>query len=93
MMTLPPLVTSVRVHVHTYSTFANPYLVCAECGATAHQWHNPGRCGCIAGAWTMPCQHTAITASVCPTWNPVDDCGCGPDWARIHEQTRKEVVR
>lgn len=81
--------TTVSVRTHTYTTFANPYLLCTVCGATVHRFHDGDRCGCQVGSWSMPCQHTAATVSACPSWNPVDECGCGPEWGRIHEETWK----
>ena len=67
-------VTFTRVHV--YISFANPYLVCASCAERVTAWHSTEACGCEAPCWNVPCGHTALTASVCPSWSPVDGCAC-----------------
>ncbi|MFD1832431.1 hypothetical protein ACFSJS_22690 [Streptomyces desertarenae] len=65
-----------HTRVHTYITFANPYLVCSACGQPVPRWHDDTKCGCAAGWWNDPCGHRADFDSVCPSWDPVDGCQC-----------------
>jgi hypothetical protein len=67
------VITHTRTHV--YVTFANPYLVCAECRESVPSWHDAGVCGCDAGPWNMPCKHMGVTG-LCPSWSPVGGCTC-----------------
>jgi hypothetical protein len=67
-------VTHTRTHV--YVTFANPHLVCDQCGQPVPRWHTDDKCGCDAGWWNDPCGHRAEAVSVCPSWDPVDGCQC-----------------
>lgn len=66
--------TFTRTHV--YVSFANPFLVCDLCRQPAPRWHNNDKCGCTEECWLDPCSHNAEAVSVCPSWNPVDDCQC-----------------
>jgi hypothetical protein len=61
---------------HTYTTFANPHLVCTLCNQPVHHWHNNTSCGCEEECWNAPCGHTAGVTSRCPSWSPVDGCTC-----------------
>jgi hypothetical protein len=70
-----------RTHTrtHTEIRFANPYLICDQCRRPVPAWHDPDKCGCnpeAFGFWNEPCGHRAGTASVCPSWGPVDGCQC-----------------
>jgi hypothetical protein len=68
-------VTHTRVHTHI--TFANPWLICTDCGQRAEGWHNPQPCGCERRGWeNMPCGHQASISSRCPSWSPVNGCRC-----------------
>lgn len=51
-------------------TFANPFILCVEpsCQQRVTNVRYPG-------AVNVPCGHTG-TADVCPSWGPVDGCGC-----------------
>jgi hypothetical protein len=69
-------VSATYTRVHTYITFANPYLVCGQCGQFAPRWHDNAKCGCDASFWNEPCGHKADINSVCPSWSPVDGCIC-----------------
>lgn len=62
---------------HTFITFADPYLVCQQCGFWVTSWHNPDECGCdIIVTFNLPCGHNAGITTVCPSWGPVDGCRC-----------------
>lgn len=72
--------TVTHTRTHTFVTFANPYLTCAQCGADAQRFHDPERCGCTGRPWGFdPCGHTADLVSDCKTWNPVDGCLCAAE--------------
>lgn len=74
--------THTRTHVHIM--FANPYLVCDRCGSWVTDWHDDDRCGCDAGSWNVPCEHTAAgVTSACPSWGPVDGCTCLDHLGRV----------
>lgn len=68
--------THVRAHVQV--GFANPFLVCDECGEKVPYWHDPARCGprCDEDSFNYPCGHKAGITSVCYSWGPVDGCMC-----------------
>lgn len=62
--------------VHTYISFANPFLICDECGQPVARFHDPDRCGCESKPLCNdPCEHLGFT-STCPSWGPVDGCRC-----------------
>lgn len=71
--------------------YANPYFTCDECGRwiTGHTEHSSAR-------WiNVPCGHAADSHSACPSWGPVDGCGCKPpkphgepESLTLHVQTR-----
>lgn len=67
-----------HTRVHTYVSFANPFLVCSDsdCRQPVPRWHNHHKCGCDTHSWNDPCRHTAEAVSVCPSWDPVDGCQC-----------------
>lgn len=62
---------------YTVVTPANPYLVCAECGAKVDGWrvYPPG--AEERPTILVPCGHAAALAE-CPSWGPVDGCRCDP---------------
>ncbi len=66
-----------HTRVHTQIGFANPYLMCDECGGRVPYWHNPDHCGCDEGGFfNYPCEHQAGVTSKCYSWNPVTGCEC-----------------
>jgi hypothetical protein len=67
---------SAHTRVHTYVTFADPYLRCDQCGQPVPKWHNADLCGCDSGWWNEPCGHEGGVSSICPSWSPVDGCRC-----------------
>jgi hypothetical protein len=69
--------------VHTSVTFADPFLVCGDCGERAEGFHDPYRCGCEGTFHLKPCHHVAEPVSTCPSWSPVDGCRC-PDPVKDH---------
>ena len=65
-----------HVRVHTFISFANPFLVCDDCGKSVPRFHDPERCGCESKPFCNdPCEHLGAT-STCPSWGPVDGCSC-----------------
>jgi Zn finger protein HypA/HybF involved in hydrogenase expression len=68
------MATHTRTHV--LIGFANPYFKCDECKQPVPYWHNPNRCDCEGKTFNSPCGHEADITSVCPTWDPVEGCGC-----------------
>lgn len=72
-----PTMTVTHTRVHTFITFADPYLTCDRCGAWVDRWHNNDQCGCDGPCWNEPCGHEhASVTSACPSWGPVDGCRC-----------------
>lgn len=71
--------TVVHTRTHVYVEPANPYLTCDWCGCVVSSWHDAARCGegCTLPSLNRPCGHAAGVTSVCPSWGPVDGCGCG----------------
>jgi hypothetical protein len=62
-------------------SYANPYLVCENCGQrTTH--FDP------LFAVNLPCGHKAGIRSLCHSWSPVDDCACKPTCKRPRRITR-----
>ena len=51
--------TLTRAQTHTHEDFANPYLVCGQCGQPATGYHDQIQCGCDTGYRLLPCRHTA----------------------------------
>ena len=82
-------VTSTYTRTHTFITFANPYLVCNLCRKPVPRWHNNDACGCQESFWNDPCGHTAEAVSVCPSWDPVDDCLCAEYLGSVGHEVRK----
>ncbi len=57
--------------------FADPYKKCLACGG----WIDGSSQG--AGPLVViPCGHTQGYRDVCPSWSPVDGCGCAEYTAR-----------
>lgn len=65
-----------HTRTHTRITFANPYLLCAQCQHRTSAWHNPAACDCSSPTCNLPCRHTADLRGTCPSWSPVDGCLC-----------------
>lgn len=51
--------------------FADPYKKCPECGG----WVD-GTADVPGPLLLVPCGHRAAYVDVCPSWGPVDGCGC-----------------
>ncbi len=67
-------------HVSTYTgvEFANPYLVCNQCGGwITGALDNPGP------SILMPCEHRMSYHDVCPSWSPVDGCLCQEMFGKV----------
>lgn len=65
-----------HTRTHTEIEFANPHLTCDNCHRPVPAWHDNTRCGCDEPAANEPCGCRAGVASTCPSWSPVDGCGC-----------------
>jgi hypothetical protein len=62
---------------HNETRFADPYKKCLTCGGWIDGYlDNPGR------PILTPCEHDAGYRDVCPSWSPVDGCGCAAYSAR-----------
>jgi hypothetical protein len=61
---------------HVLVGFQNKNTVCKDCRQKVVYWHDPSRCGCGDPIFNFPCEHVAGTFSMCPTWDPIDDCTC-----------------
>lgn len=64
-----------RTHTFTYTvtTFADPFLVCQECGQPVSGYYNaPGH---DLDCANVPCRHLGVR-STCMSWGPVDGCRC-----------------
>lgn len=64
-----------RTHTRTYNAtiFADPYKRCLACGGWIDGFLHTGEPGLEP---LVPCEHRADYRSVCPSWGPVDGCGC-----------------
>lgn len=62
-------------HTYTVVEFANPYLICDQCGRPVRGYRqSPSE---DDDGLLVPCGHLGVT-STCPSWGPVDGCRCGP---------------
>lgn len=86
--------SAVRTKVHTFTSLANPFLVCLRCRRGVSAWHDSERCGCRAeGAGAnLPCGHAAGVESVCPSWSPIGGCGCGRTLGMVDHPTIPELA-
>lgn len=64
---------TTHTRVHTTITFANPHLICMECGQPATGYHNSHYCGCGAAWWLHPCRHQADTRNANILWSPTEE--------------------
>jgi hypothetical protein len=53
------------------TSFADPYKKCAQCG----RWVD-GTADVPGPLALVPCGHRSEYVDVCPSWGPVDGCGC-----------------
>lgn len=83
------MATHTRMHV--YVTFANPFLVCDECGIGVERWHNEQACGCHGGYSLSPCGHVGVT-SLCPSWSPVDGCRCAEHLGIVEHEPERQAA-
>lgn len=70
------MVTRTHTRVHVFVEFADPFLICDQCGIRVTAWHDNTRCGCDASFWNVPCEHKAGVTTECPSWGPVAGCEC-----------------
>lgn len=85
--------TVTRTRTHTFTTLANPFLVCRYCRRGVAAYHDGERCGCNSegpGA-NAPCGHAAGTESVCPSWSPVNGCRCGSTFGEIDHPSVRDL--
>lgn len=68
--------TVAPTRTHILIGFANPFLICEECGERVPYWHDPNRCGCDDIMYNSPCGHKLGTLGICPSWSPVNGCNC-----------------
>jgi hypothetical protein len=79
-------------HTSTYNAriFADPYKQCTRC----HQWVD-GTLDAPGPLILVPCEHQADYRDVCPSWSPVDGCGCAeynerhPDDPIVHPRRER----
>ena len=72
----PPAPTAT--FTYTVTTFADPFLVCEECGRPVSGYYNaPGH---DLDRSNVPCRHLGVQ-STCMSWGPVDGCRCEPPCA------------
>lgn len=72
-------------HTSTGRVLSNPFLACDGCGlrVSARPASSNQPCGCRAG------YH-----SLCPSWSPVDGCGCLEAFGTIeHGRPQPDTVR
>lgn len=81
--------TRTHTRVHTTVRFANPYLVCGQCGHPTPSWHDPSACGCTGAIANQPCGHAAGVLSLCLSWSPVDGCRCLQQLGSIRHQAER----
>ena len=68
-------------HTHTVVRYADPFLICEECGLRAEGYvHSPGH---EEDFENWPCRHRAPIKSLCPSWSPVDGCRCAEVFGRV----------
>lgn len=71
--------TLTHTYTRTHNTidFADPYKRCVRCSA----WID-GVLDTLGPTVVVPCEHTSGYRDVCPSWSPVDGCGCADYNAR-----------
>jgi hypothetical protein len=64
--------TLTHTYTRTYNTidFADPYKKCLRC----HRWVD-GTLDAPGPIVVVPCEHEGYR-DLCPSWSPVDGCGC-----------------
>lgn len=87
--------TLTHTYTRTWNTveFADPYKKCRQC----NDWVD-GYLDMPTGRLTLvPCEHESDYRNVCPSWSPVDGCGCAdysarhPDRPIAHEMRRPRL--
>lgn len=69
--------THTFTRTHTVTVFADPYKKCLKCG----EWID-GAIDAPGPLLLSPCEHRSDYRDVCPSWSPVDGCGCAEYSAR-----------
>lgn len=67
------MITLTYTYTRTHNTihFADPYKQCRKCLA----WVD-GVLDAPGPTVVVPCEHQSDYRDVCPSWGPVDGCGC-----------------
>ena len=65
-----------RTYTYTTILYADPYLVCDECGDRAAGYMIGPVPDAELDHANWPCEHKAGITSLCPSWSPVDGCQC-----------------
>lgn len=72
----------------TVEEFADPHLVCTECGRHVEGYVvAPGR---PEDMENWPCRHKWM-ANLCPSWSPVDGCLCQEHLGHVDHPTAEEI--
>ena len=78
------MLTHTFTRTHNEIRFSDPYKKCLKCG----NWID----GYLKGTLILtPCEHEGDYRDVCPSWSPVDGCGCAaysadhPDRPIVHD--------
>lgn len=76
------MATLTHTYTRTFNTinFADPYKKCLQCGA----WVD-GALDAPGPLILVPCEHQSDYRDVCPSWSPVDGCGCA-DYSSRHPE-------
>jgi hypothetical protein len=80
-----------RTYTQTFNEvrFADPYKACTRCSG----WID-GYLDTAQGLPPLvPCEHAAPYYDVCPSWSPVDGCGCAEWNARNPDEPPIEHAR
>lgn len=80
----------MHTSTHTFTTeqFADPHLVCTECGRHVEGYVvAPGH---PEDMENWPCRHKWM-ANLCPSWSPVDGCQCLEHLGAVGHPTAEEI--
>lgn len=84
------MATLTYTYTQTFSvvSFADPYKQCTACGGWVDGvLDKPGP------AVVVPCEHEGGYRDVCPSWSPVDGCGCADYTARYPDDPISHPMR
>ncbi len=69
--------------------FADPYKQCGQCGG----WIDGAVLVALGRQILLPCEHRGPYVDVCPSWSPVDGCGCAAYTAQHPDDPISHPVR